>query len=88
MLFRLTDFGCFRREIHQRSYCSKHSQVQVCSSLGKRAHGLAALCPVYLIFMSYNSQLGVTALGMSHRTCTFQETGNFSKTFDDQNTAT
>lgn len=62
---------------------SKHSQVQGCSSLGKRARGLAALCPVYVIFT-----FGVTSLEMSRRTCTFQETGNFSKTFDDRNTAT
>lgn len=86
-LLGLLTLVAFGEKFIRENAASKYSQVQVWDSLGKRSDGSAALCPVYLITF-YNSQLGMTSLEMSHHTRTFKETGNFSKTFDDWNTAT
>lgn len=87
-LLGLLTVVAFGEKLIRDNAASKYSQSQICNSLGKRSDGSAALWPVYLIFTFYNSQLGMTSLEMSHHTHTFKETGNFSKTFDDWNTAT
>lgn len=88
LLLGLLTLVAFGEKFIRENATSKYSQIQVCDSLGKRSDGSAALCPVYLIFTFYNCQLGMTSLEMSHHTRTFKETWNFSKTFDDWNTAT
>lgn len=48
---------------------------------------LGALCPVYLTFASSNSHLGMASLGHHTAHALSKTSGNFSKTFDDWNTA-
>lgn len=78
MLFRLTDFGCFWREIHQRLHCqqifpspSSHSGRDLTD------RQLDALYPMWLTLMFYNSHLGMATLETSQRTCTFKDKWEF-----------
>lgn len=89
MLFRLTDFGCFWREIYQRLHCQQ--------TLPSPSIHLGRVSQIgsWMLCVPCTSRLRFTILTLEwphwrHHTAhaLSKTSGNFSKTFDDWNTAT